>query len=194
PEEAVTMSELAGEADAQRDNLVQSVQDGNADYHVMAVDVSWTADFAANQWLAPLEGDSEVDTSDLLDGTVDAATYDDTLHARHQDTNGQLLFRNPELAPDEVSTFEELASACDALEDGTACLTTQLKQYERLTVNTIGFMEGWGGKVLDEDGNVTVDSDEAKAGLQALVDAYEDGTISRESPAATEEETNWTFT
>lgn len=37
---------------------------------------------------------------------------------------------------------------------------TQPKQYEGLTVNTIGFMEGWGGKVLDEDGNVTVDSDE----------------------------------
>lgn len=194
PDEEVTLSELAGEADAQRETLVQSLQAGNSDYDVMALDVIWSADFAANQWLAPLEGDLEVDTSELLEATVESATYNDTLYALPQNTNGQLLFRNTELAPDEVSTFDELASACEALEDGTACLTTQLKQYEGLTVNTIGFMEGWGGKVLDEDGNVTVDSDEAKAGLQALVDAYEDGTISRESTAATEEETNLTFT
>ena len=194
PDEEVTLSEFAGEADAQRETLVQSLQAGNSDYDVMALDVIWTADFAANQWLAPLEGDLEVDTSELLEATVESATYNDTLYALPQNTNGQLLFRNTELAPDEVSTFDELASACEALEDGTACLTTQLKQYEGLTVNTIGFMEGWGGKVLDEDGNVTVDSDEAKAGLQALVDAYEDGTISRESTAATEEETNLTFT
>ncbi|PQM75421.1 ABC transporter substrate-binding protein [Corynebacterium sp. J010B-136] len=194
PDEEVTLSELAGEADAQRETLVQSLQAGNSDYDVMALDVIWTADFAANQWLAPLEGDLEVDTSELLEATVESATYNDTLYALPQNTNGQLLFRNTELAPDEVSTFDELASACEALEEGTACLTTQLKQYEGLTVNTIGFMEGWGGKVLDEDGNVTVDSDEAKAGLQALVDAYEDGTISRESTAATEEETNLTFT
>lgn len=194
PDEEVTLSELAGEADAQRETLVQSLQAGNSDYDVMALDVIWTADFAANQWLAPLEGDLKVDTSELLEATVESATYNDTLYALPQNTNGQLLFRNTELAPDEVSTFDELASACEALEDGTACLTTQLKQYEGLTVNTIGFMEGWGGKVLDEDGNVTVDSDEAKAGLQALVDAYEDGTISRESTAATEEETNLTFT
>ena len=172
PDEEVTLSELAGEADAQRETLVQSLQAGNSDYDVMALDVIWTADFAANQWLAPLEGDLEVDTSELLEATVESATYNDTLYALPQNTNGQLLFRNTELAPDEVSTFDELASACEALEDGTACLTTQLKQYEGLTVNTIGFMEGWGGKVLDEDGNVTVDSDEAKAGLQALVDAY----------------------
>lgn len=194
PDEEVTLSELAGEADAQRETLVQSLQAGNSDYDVMALDVIWTADFAANQWLAPLEGDLKVDTSELLEATVESATYNDTLYALPQNTNGQLLFRNTELAPDEVSTFDELASACEALEDGTACLTTQLKQYEGLTVNTIGFMEGWGGKVLDEDGNVTVDSDEAKAGLQALVDAYEDGTISPESTAATEEETNLTFT
>lgn len=194
PDEEVTLSELAGEADAQRETLVQSLQAGNADYDVMALDVIWTADFAANQWLAPLEGELEVDTSNLLEATVESATYNDTLYALPQNTNGQLLFRNTDLAPEEVSTFDELASACEALEDGTACLTTQLKQYEGLTVNTVGFMEGWGGKVLDEDGNVTVDSDESKAGLQALVDAYEDGTISRESTAATEEETNLTFT
>ena len=194
PEEKVTLEELAGEADAQRETLVQSLQAGNSDYDVMALDVVWTADFAANQWLAPLTEDLAVNTDGLLPATVESATYNDTLYALPQNTNGQLLYRNTELAPEEVSTFDDVKSACEALKDDTDCLTTQLKQYEGLTVNTVGFIEGWGGKVLADDGTITVDSAEAKEGLQALVDAYEDGTISPDSTAATEEETNLAFT
>ena len=191
PDEEVTLSELAGEADAQRETLVQSLQAGNSDYDVMALDVIWTADFAANQWLAPLTGDLEVDTSDLLQSTVDSATYNGTLYALPQNTNGQLLFRNTEIIPEAPTNWAELEASCADIESD--CLTLQLKQYEGLTVNTVGFMEGWGGSVLDDAGEVTVDSDEAKAGLQALVDAYENGTIASASTSATEEETNLAF-
>ena len=195
PDEQVSLNELAGEADAQRETLVQSLQAGNSDYDVMALDVIWTADFAANQWLAPLEGDLEVDTSGLLESTVESATYMDTLYALPQNTNGQLLYRNTDIVPEAPENWADLVESCTLAEEAEVdCLTTQLKQYEGLTVNTIGFIEGWGGSVLDDDGNVTVDSDEAKAGLQALVDGYEDGTISSASTAATEEETNLAFT
>ena len=100
PDEEVTLSELAGEADDQRDTLVQSLQAGNSDYDVMALDVVWTADFAANQWLEPLEGDYKIDTSELLQSTVDSATYNGTLYALPQNTNGQLLFRNVDMIPE----------------------------------------------------------------------------------------------
>lgn len=192
PDEEVTLSELAGEADDQRDTLVQSLQAGNSDYDVMALDVVWTADFAANQWLEPLEGDYAVDTSDLLQATVDSATYNGTLYALPQNTNGQLLFRNTDIIAEAPDTFADITSACEAIE--TDCLITQLKQYEGLTVNTLGFIHGWGGEVIDSAGQPTVDTPEAKAGLQALVDAYTDGTIASASTAATEEETNLAFT
>lgn len=192
PDEQVTLKELAGEADDQRDTLVQSLQASNDDYDVMALDVVWTADFAANQWLEPLEGDYAVDTSKLLQSTVDSATYNGTLYALPQNTNGQLLFRNTDVIAEAPDTFADIKSACEAIE--TDCLTTQLKQYEGLTVNTLGFIHGWGGEVIDEAGEPTVESAEAKAGLQALVDAYADGTIAAGSTAATEEETNLAFT
>ena len=192
PDEQVTLKELAGEADDQRDTLVQSLQAGNSDYDVMALDVVWTADFAANQWLEPLEGDFAVDTSGLLQSTVESATYNDKLYALPQNTNGQLLFRNVDKVDSKPDTFEDLKSACKAVEGD--CLTTQLKQYEGLTVNALGFINGWGGTVIDDNGEPTVEDDKAKAGLQALVDAYEDGTIAKGSTAATEEETNLAFT
>ena len=196
PEEEVTLHELPQEADAQRETLIQSLQAGSGDYDVMALDVVWTGDFAANQYLEPLTGDYEIDTSSLLPATVESATYNDTLYALPQNTNGQLLFRNTEVMPEEPGTFQELADSCEAAEQAEIdCLTTQLSQYEGLTVNVAGFMEGWGGSILGEDGSeVTVDSPESKEGLQALVDAYADGTISQASTAATEEETNQAFT
>lgn len=194
PNEKVELKELAGEADAQRDTLVQSLQAKKSDYDVMALDVIWTADFAAHQWLAPLEGDLKVDTSKLLKSTVESATYNKKLYAVPQNTNGQLLFRNTELAPEAPKKFEDIKKAC-ASAQGKDCLTLQLKQYEGLTVNTVGFMEGWGGKVLDTDGKTPkVDSTESKAGLKALADAYGDGTIAKSSISATEEETNLAFT
>lgn len=195
PDEEVTLQELAGEADAQRETLVQSLQAGQSDIDVMALDVVWTGEFAANGWIDPLTDDLEVDTSDLLEPTVESATYNDTLYALPQNTNGQLLYRNTDMAPDEAETWDDVISTCeDVTADNNDCLITQLKQYEGLTVSTAGFMSGWGGGIVDDEGEVNVTSDESREGLQALVDAYEDGTISRSSTGATEEETNLAFT
>lgn len=193
PDEEVTIHDLGNEADDQRNTLVQSLEAGNAEYDVMALDVVWTGYFAAQGWLVPLEGDFAVDTSALLQPTVESATYNGTLYALPQNTNGQLLFRNKDLAPEAVETFDDVRSACEALEGDQKCLITQLSQYEGITVNTAGFMEGWGGSILNDDQTPNVDSAESKAGLQAMVDGVEDGTISPDSQEATEAETEQAF-
>ncbi len=70
----------AGRGDTTQ-QLEQSLQAGNADYDVMALDVVWTAGFAANGWLQPLEGGLAIDTAPLLPATVESATYRGTLYA-----------------------------------------------------------------------------------------------------------------
>ena len=193
PDEQVKLQELAGEADAQRDTLVQSLQAGQDDIDVMALDVVWTAQFAANGWLAPLEGDLEVDTSKLLQPTVESATYNDKLYALPQNTNAQLLYRNTDIVKETPENWDALVEKCKEVKDQD-CLTATLKQYEGLTVMTDSFMRGWGGAIMDEDGNVTVTDEKSQEGLQALVDAYQDKTISSASTGATEEEVNLAFT
>ena len=196
PEEKVELKELAGEADAQRETLVQSVQSGSGEYDVMALDVTDTAAFAANQWIQPLTSEMAVDTSKLLKPTVESAAYKGTLYAMPQNTNGQLLYRNTELAPEAPKNFGDLKKSCEkAKAQQKECLTTQLKQYEGLTVNAAGFIEGWGGHILADDAKTpTVDTPETKAGLKTMVDAYKDGTISKNSISASEEETYLAFT
>ncbi|NLE82535.1 MAG: ABC transporter substrate-binding protein [Rhodococcus sp.] len=195
PDEQVELAELPGEADSQRARLVQSLQAGNSDYDVMALDVTWTAEFAANGWLQPLTDELAIDTSGLLPATVDSATYRDVLYAGPQNTNAQLLYYRTDLAPEAPADWKALTDSCGvAAENNVDCLITQLKQYEGLTVNTTQAINSWGGSVVGEDGSTPeVDSPEAKAGLQSLVDAYEAGQIAKTATSSTEEETNLTF-
>lgn len=195
PDEQVTLKELAGEADDQRNQLVQSLQAGNADYDVMALDVTWTAEFAANGWLQPLDGALAIDTAPLLPATVDSATYRGTLYAAPQNTNAQLLYYRTDLVPAAPADWKALTDSCAAaVAQTTDCLVTQLKQYEGLTVNTTQFINSWGGAVVAEDGKTPeVTSPQSEAGLQALVDAYNAGQIAKRSTSFTEEETNLAF-
>ncbi|WP_305093156.1 ABC transporter substrate-binding protein [Prescottella sp. R16] len=196
PNEQVSLKELPGEANDQRTKLVQSLQAGNADYDVMALDLPWTAEFAANGWLQPLEGELAIDTEPLLPATVDSATYRGTLYAAPQNTNAQLLYYRTDLVPQAPADWNALSESCATEQVKTVpdCMVTQLKQYEGLVINTTQFINSWGGAVVGDDGKTPeVTSPEAKAGLQALVDAYQSGVIAKRSTGFTEEETNLAF-
>lgn len=195
PDEKVTLHELPQEADAQRDTLVQSLQAKSGDYDVMALDVTWTAEFAANGWLQPLEGEFELDTSELLSSTVESATYMDKLYAVPQNTNAQLLFYRTDLAPEAPENWDAMMQSCEKAKSAKVdCLVLQLKNYEGLTVQTTQAINSWGGSVVGDDGKEpTVNSPEAKEGISALAKAFADGNIPARANAFTEEETNLAF-
>ncbi|HMT48573.1 ABC transporter substrate-binding protein [uncultured Dietzia sp.] len=195
PDQVVTLHELAGEADAQRDTLVQSLQTQSGEYDAFALDVTDTAYFAANGWLQPIQGDTEVDTSGLIEAAVDSATYNGTLYAVPQNTNAQLLYYRTDLQPEAPANWGALVDSCKvAAEAAIDCLNLQLKQYEGLTVAATQFIHSWGGQVVGSDGKTPeLDTPEAKAGMTALVDGYKSDIISMKSDGFTEEETAQAF-
>ena len=73
PNEKVTFKQQSASADDQLQDLQQHFQSKDAGYDVVAVDVVWTAQLAAQGWLVPLKGDFALDTSKLLPATVKAA-------------------------------------------------------------------------------------------------------------------------
>lgn len=195
PDQEVTLRELPAEQDGQRDTLTQSLQTESGEYDVFALDVTDTAYFAANGWLQPIENETEVDTSGLIEAAVDSATYNGTLYGVPQNTNAQLLYYRTDLQPEAPANWEELVSSCEAAEGANVdCLQTQLSQYEGLTVAATQFIHSWGGQVVGEDGKTPeLDTEEARAGLTALVDAYKGGVIPQKTDAFTEEETAQAF-
>ena len=65
--------ELSGNADQQRNEMVRLAQDPDGVVDVYNLDVTWTAEFAENDYIVPLTG---VSTDDFLSGPLDTCRYE----------------------------------------------------------------------------------------------------------------------
>ena len=194
PSEKVTIKEQSDQADQQHDDIVQHMQAKDSGYDLVTVDVIWTAEFAAKNWLVPLKGSYAMDTSQLLKPTVDAATYNNTLFAAPFASDGGLLYYRKDLVPKPPASFDELWKDCSiAKSHNMGCYAGQFAKYEGLTVNATEAMNTFGAKVVDAQGKPTVNSPEAAAGLKMLVDHYKNGDIPRQAITYQEEQGRTAF-
>jgi multiple sugar transport system substrate-binding protein len=194
PNEKVTLKEQSDNADQQHDDIVQHLQAKDASYDIVTVDVIWTAEFAAKGWLVPLKGAFALDTSKLLKPTVTAATYNGTLYAAPFASDGGLLYYRKDLVPNPPKTLDEMWSMCAiAKKNNMGCYAGQFSKYEGLTVNAAEMINTYGGKIVDEQGKSTVNSPEARKGLQVLADHYKNGDIPKEAITFQEEQGRQAF-
>ncbi len=194
PSEKVTLKEQSDNADQQHDDIVQHMQAKDASYDIVTTDVVWTAEFAAKGWLTPLEGAFAIDTSKLLKPTVAAATYNGKLYAAPFASDGGLLYYRKDLVPTPPKTLDEMWGMCSiAKKNNIGCYAGQSAKYEGLTVNAAEAINTMGGKIVDESGKATVNSPEAKKGLQMLADHYKNGDIPKEAITFQEEQGRQAF-
>jgi multiple sugar transport system substrate-binding protein len=188
PDEKVTFKEQTDQADQQHDDLVQNFQAKNTGYDVVAVDLVWTAEFAAKGWLQPLKDKTAIDTSGMIPSTVAGASYKGTLYAAPESSDGGILYYRKDLVPTPPKTWDEMMGMCSiATANNIGCYSGQFAKYEGLTVNASEAINSAGGSVLDRDGKPSLNTPEAKAGLETLVDAYAKGSIPKEAITYQEE-------
>ena len=185
PNGKVTVHELPDSADQQRQQMIQNTQIKNPAMGVLSVDVVWTAEFAAKQYVEALPPD-QFPTDKFLKPTVDSATYFGKLYAYPTTSDGGLLYYRKDLL-DKYSlqpptTFDEMKAACDKITAGEndsklGCFAGQYNKYEGLTVNFDEAVHGAGGVIVGDDGKPNVATPEATKGLSTLVDWFKDGHI-----------------
>lgn len=195
PDEKVTFKEQSADANDQHDDMVQHLQAKRGDYDVLATDVVWTAEFAAKGWLEPREGKYKADTSAFMAPTVKSGTYNGKLYAVPFTANAGLLYYRTDIIKTPPTTWDELWKDCAlAKQAGIDCYAGQFAKYEGLTVNASEAINSYGGSIVGKDGkSSTIDSPEAKAGLQMLVDNFKNGNISQENVTYKEEESRQAF-
>lgn len=198
-DEKVTLIELSDSADEQRSSMIKNAESkGGSNYDVLSVDVVWTAEFAANGYLAELP--SSLDTSGYLKAAVDSGTYFNKLYAFPATSDGAMLYyRKDLLAAAGVAvpkTWTEMKAACAAVKaKGVTidCYGGQFQKYEGLTCNFAEMVNSAGGEFLSSDGKPTVNSAKAVAGVQWAVNAFNDGTIPKAALTWKEEESRTAF-
>ncbi|HYU84177.1 MAG TPA: extracellular solute-binding protein, partial [Kribbellaceae bacterium] len=178
PDQKVELKELPEDADAQRQQMVQNAQNKSDTYSVLVMDVVWTSEFAANQWISQIPEDKVPDLGKLIPATVETAKYRDKLYGVPITSDGGLLYYRKDLLTKAgiakpPGTWDEMLADCQkvaALPEakGMGCYAGQFEKYEGLTVNFSEAVNSAGGVVVGKDGKPNVDTPEALAGLEIL--------------------------
>ncbi|HVT70697.1 MAG TPA: ABC transporter substrate-binding protein [Trebonia sp.] len=196
PGQRVTLMVLPEAENGQLAQLTANLQAGSPVYDVIAMDVIWTARFASAGWIIPLEA-RMFPLGDFLRPAVDTAMYNGHLWAVPYYSNAEVLYYRKDIL-DEAgkqppSTWAQLEEEAKTVAPryGMAGYAGQLAPYEGLTVNFADAVQSAGGSLLSPGGTtVTVDSPQAEAGLDFLVDGLRQGWITKASTSY-EEESSW---
>ncbi|GAA1700527.1 ABC transporter substrate-binding protein [Fodinicola feengrottensis] len=200
PDQKVTLIELPEDADTQRQQMVQNFTAKTATFSVVDVDVVWVAEFAANQWIEQLP-EAQIPTSSYLAPTLETAKYFNKLYAVPRASDGALLYYRKDLltaagVTNAPTTWADMTAACkkvQAKQPSIGCFTGQFSKYEGLTCNFSEAINSAGGTILNDQGKPDVNTPQAKAGVDFLVNGFKDGYIPKASLTYKEEESRRAF-
>ncbi|MFD1721969.1 ABC transporter substrate-binding protein [Amnibacterium endophyticum] len=190
PDQKVTFKEQSDQADQQLQDLLQNFQQKLPDYDVVSTDVVWTQQLASQGYLQPLTGPYKLDESGVLPSVLATSMYRDVQYAAPSSTDAQILYYRKDWLGDKPvpTTYDEMFSLCDiAKSKGAGCYAGQFAKYEGLTVNFSEAVNSAGGSVVNDKGQPTLDTPEAKKGLETLVNGFKDGDIPRQAISYQEE-------
>jgi multiple sugar transport system substrate-binding protein len=197
PDQRAEIQVLPASADAQHSEMRRRAQSARHDVDVFNLDVTWTAEFAAAEFIRPLKG---VDPSGFLAKPLETCRYEGTLWALPFNTDAGLLFFRPQRLQQAYNeqdwereadpkqhppTWDGIRRQTDAVfaaprptgDRLEAGYTGQFANYEGLTVNAMEAVWEAGGQVLDDDGNIGLGSEDARRGLRALAKGFADSRI-----------------
>jgi multiple sugar transport system substrate-binding protein len=195
PDQKVSLVLLPEAENGQLAQLTANLQAGSSTYDVIAMDVVWTAEFAAAGWIIPLESDM-FPLGDFLRPAVGTAMYNGHLWAVPYYSNAEVLYYRTDILAKAGKlpprTWAQLAEQATTVAPkyGLQGYAGQLAPYEGLTVNFADALQSAGGSILSPAGTVSVDSPQAKAGLDFLVNGLRAGWIPKASTSY-EEESSW---
>ncbi len=190
PNVTVKLVELPESADEQRTQLVQRLRAESDECDVLGMDVIWTAEFAAQNWLQDTSQIIEPRQDDFIASTLETAQYEDKYWAVPYHTNaGFMYYRTDQVEqlPDSWEQVYEEAGKNNGI-------VYQGASYEGLTVNFLELLYSGGGTVLSEDGSeVQVNSPEGEAALAFMADGIKNGDAPKAVTTYMEEESRRAF-
>jgi multiple sugar transport system substrate-binding protein len=140
---------------------------------ILQLDVVWTPEFAAAGWVLPL-GRYGPASSEFFPATIEANTWAGQLYALPWFADVGLLYRRTDLVSREPRTLEEMvadAQTAMARRGGPRYgIVWQGARYEGLITGFVEYLGAFGGRIIDEKGEVVVNGPEAVRALEFMRD------------------------
>lgn len=198
PDISLTTEALPNSSDVAHQFFLTSLEGGADDFDVLVVDVVWVPEFARAGWIADLSGafPPERLREEFLSGPVEAVVVGGRTYAVPWYVDVGVLYYRKDLVPRAPRTYAELQQFAREAKEKNPLLhgyVWQGRQYEGLNCNVFEAIWGHGGRVLDEQGRLALDTEEARAGLAYLRGLIQSGISPPGVTSAAEEETRRVF-
>ncbi|MBY6037948.1 ABC transporter substrate-binding protein [Fictibacillus nanhaiensis] len=201
PNIKVKFKEMPADTGKQHDAYVTAFNANSDEIDVIDLDVIWPAEFAQAGFLMPLDRFIEKDGVDLdayNEGALSASKFKGKQWALPKFIDAGMLFYRTDLVGEgEVpQTWDDLlAKAKETKGQGGTQFgyLLQAKQYEGLVCNAVEFIASYGGKIIDENGEVKVDSPEAVKGISKLVEIVNSDVVPQNVTTFAEPESHTAF-
>jgi len=140
---------------------------------ILQLDVVWTPEFAAAGWVLPLDPYGPA-RAEFFPATIIANTWAGKLYALPWFADVGLLYRRTDLVPNEPKTLEEVVKAAQtamARRGGPRYgIVWQGARYEGLITGFVEYLGAFGGRIIDDKGEVVVNRPEAVRALEFMRD------------------------
>jgi multiple sugar transport system substrate-binding protein len=188
PDIKVSVMPMPNSSTERHDLYVTYLASGEKEPTVLMLDVIWPAEFAT--YLEDLTADKDYfELNNFLPGTVKAATVNGKIVAVPWFTDAGMLyyrkdllekygFKNPPQTWDELV---KIAKTITAKEKNIVGFVWQGARYEGLVCDFMEYLVSFGGDVLDDAGNVVINSPAAVKALQFMVDLIYKEKVSPQS-------------
>jgi multiple sugar transport system substrate-binding protein len=190
PDVMVEIVAAPREANARREAFADLLGKGDTTRDIYLLNPGWLAQFAANDWLAPVDeyaGSAGLDFDSFFPASVEANTIAGKTIALPWTMDGGILYFRQDLfdkygfkPPETWVDVQHIALDLKLEEKLPSGYVWQGAAYEGLTCNTLEFIWASGGATLDDAGNVVFDSARTRQALQEMLELIASGA----SPAA----------
>jgi multiple sugar transport system substrate-binding protein len=182
--------EFSTSADEQRQQFVQRQEAKSGECDVFSADVIWTAEFASQKWLYDLTPYIDTRRDELIEATLETATFDGKVWGMPQQTDAGFLYYRTDEVTDKPATWQDVYKQA-ADKNG---IVYQGNSYEGLTCNYLELAFAAGGKVLSDDGKKSeINSPENVEALKLMVDGVKNNVAARGVTTYMEEESRRYF-
>lgn len=159
-------------ADQRHQLYVQWLNAHAQDPDVLQLDVVWTPEFAGAGWILDLD-QFHAPTADFFPATIAANRWNGALYALPWFIDVGMLYWRTDLMshpPVDVNDLERLAARATDEHGVPFGLVWQGARYEGLVTVFLEYLGAFGGRILDEEGRVALDSEAAVTALTTMRD------------------------
>ncbi|MGE3707876.1 MAG: ABC transporter substrate-binding protein [Vicinamibacterales bacterium] len=172
PGHAVELQATPDAADERHQLYVQWLNAHVPQPDVLQLDIIWTAEFAAAGWILPLDR-LEADVDAFFDAAIAANRWDGRLYALPWFVDVGTLYWRTDLLEAPPASLDALRSQVARARDEHALrygLVWQGARYEGLVTVFAEYLGAFGGRIMDGNGRIVVDSPRAVEALRQMRD------------------------